>query len=151
MNPEESTVADVLDPAVERAGLLAADKGIEFVVDVASGLPRIHVDRSRITQVLDNLFGNALKFTPKGGRITIEALGVGGAVQVVVSDTGCGIPVDALPRIFEPYWQVQKMRTGLGLGLFIAKTLVEAHGGKIWVYSAPGRGTTFYFTLPARF
>ena len=69
----------------------------------------------------------------------------------VVSDTGCGIPVDALPRIFEPYWQVQKRRTGLGLGLFIAKTLVEAHGGKIWVDSAPGRGTTFYFTLPTRF
>ena len=127
VNPEDSTVADALDPAVERVRLLAAEKGIEFVTRLASDLPPILVDRSRITQVLDNLFGNALKFTPKGGRITVEASTAGQIVQVAVSDTGCGIPTDAVPHVFEPYWQVQQRRTGLGLGLYIAKTLVEAH------------------------
>jgi signal transduction histidine kinase len=106
------------------------------------------VDPARITQIPDNLFGNALKFTPPGGRITVEVERVEREIEVSVSDTGCGIPNDAVSRIFEPYWQVQKSRSGMGLGLFIAKTLVQAHGGRIWVDTTTGRGTTFYFMLP---
>ena len=108
------------------------------------------LDQPRITQVLDNLLGNALKFTPAGGKITLQVSRLENEVQFSVSDTGPGIPDEALGRIFEPYWQVQKTRSGMGLGLFIAKTIVESHGGRIWVESTVGQGTTFHFTLPSR-
>jgi two-component system sensor histidine kinase VicK len=101
-----------------------------------------------MTQVLDNLLGNALKYTPKGGKITVQAIPAGEGVQISVGDTGPGIPNEALSRIFEPYWQVHKTRTGIGLGLYIAKMLVVAHHGNMWVESNAGSGTTFYFTLP---
>jgi len=145
----ECAVERAIEPAIERTRLLAAEQGVEFVACVAPDLPRVLADTSRITQILDNLFGNALKFTPGHGRITIEVKKVQKEVQISVADTGPGIPADALPRIFEPYWQVQKTRSGMGLGLFIAKTLVEAHRGRMWVDSTIGCGTIFYFTLPA--
>jgi signal transduction histidine kinase len=107
------------------------------------------VDHRRITQVLDNLLGNALKFTPAGGVITIDVAVRGNEAQVSVTDTGPGIPGEALQKIFEPYWQVQKTRSGMGLGLFIAKTIIESHGGTIGVDSSVGQGTTFHFTLPS--
>jgi signal transduction histidine kinase len=106
-------------------------------------------DQPRITQVLDNPLGNALKFTPAGGKITVNVNIVNNEAQVSVGDTGPGISGEALNRIFEPYWQVQKTRTGMGLGLFIAKTIIGAHGGRIWVESSVGQGTTFHFTLPS--
>ncbi|HEY2381932.1 MAG TPA: sensor histidine kinase [Terriglobia bacterium] len=146
---QECTVEDAVEPALERVRLLAREKEIEFFTTVVPGLPRIAGDMGRITQVLDNLLGNALKFTPKGGKITVTAARLQGDIQVSVADTGPGIPGEALGRIFEPYWQMQKTRSGMGLGLFIARTLVEAHGGRMWVDSTVGRGTTFYFTLPA--
>jgi signal transduction histidine kinase len=146
----ECTVLQIIEPAIERARLLASERGIEFEAQVASNMPMICVAPSRVTQIMDNLLGNALKFTTEGGRISVEAFRIANEVQISVADTGPGIPKDALARIFEPYWQVQKTRSGMGLGLFIAKTLVETHGGKIWVQSVPGRGTTFYFTLPVK-
>jgi signal transduction histidine kinase len=146
----ECTVLQTIEPAIERARLLASEKGMEFEAHVASSLPLICVAPSRVTQIMDNLLGNALKFTPEGGRISVEAFPIANEVQISVADTGPGMPKDALARIFEPYWQVQKTRSGMGLGLFIAKTLVEVHGGRIWVESVLGRGTTFYFTLPVK-
>jgi len=143
-------VIQTIEPAIERARLLAKDKGVDFVSVAASHLPLICVAPLRVTQIMDNLLGNALKFTPAGGRITVEANLIENDVHVSVSDTGPGIPDEALERIFEPYWQVQRTRSGMGLGLFIARTLVEIHGGKIWVESALGRGTTFHFTLPTK-
>jgi signal transduction histidine kinase len=145
----ESRVEQAIGPVIERARLLAREKGIEFVTNIDSPLPPVLVDPGRITQIMDNLFGNALKFTPSGERITVNVLRLQREIQVSVADTGTGIPSDALSRIFEPYWQVQKTRSGMGLGLFIARTLVEAHGGRMWVESTLGRGTTFYFTLPS--
>ena len=99
--------------------------------------------------MLSNLVGNAIKFTPEGGRIRIQAERREGEALISVRDTGRGIPEDVLPHIFERYWQPEETRhQGAGLGLSIVKGIVEAHGGRIWVESRPGAGTTFFFTLP---
>jgi len=109
----------------------------------------VSADPDRICQVLGNLIGNAIKFTPRGGRIVLAARREGREVRVSVTDQGPGIPEADLPRVFEPYWQAQgTARLGAGIGLKIAKGLVEAHGGRIWVESKMGEGTTFSFTLP---
>jgi signal transduction histidine kinase len=105
-------------------------------------------DAGRVLQVLSNLVGNALKFTPKGGRITIRADAAPGGVRFSVTDTGQGIPPEQLAKIFGRFWQANPAdRRGIGLGLTIAKGIVEAHGGRIWCESKVGEGTTFYFTL----
>ncbi len=109
----------------------------------------VNVDRDRILQVLSNLLGNALKFTPPGGRVQVEAHAGDAAVIVRVTDTGPGIAADELPHVFDRFWQGAKARrAGAGLGLAIAKGIVEAHGGTIFARSVPGRGATFTFTLP---
>jgi two-component system, OmpR family, sensor histidine kinase VicK len=109
-------------------------------------------DRDKIKQVLLNVLGNAYKFTPSGGRITLRAFEGEMAVTVSVADTGPGIPAADVPRVFERFYRVDKTRSrklgGTGLGLAIARQLVEAHGGRIWLESAPGEGTTVFFTLP---
>ena len=111
-------------------------------------------DRDKITQVLTNLIGNAIKFTPPHGKVTVSsASNDADWVRVAVSDTGPGISANERERIFDKFYQVAEnggpKPKGTGLGLAISKTLVELHGGKIWVESEPGRGSTFYFTLPA--
>ena len=110
----------------------------------------LHADRERITQVLNNLVGNALKFTPEGGAITISAHARGAGIEVAVVDTGHGIPAAQLPDLFRRYWQADRgAHRGVGLGLAIVHGIVEAHGGTIEVESTVGAGTTFRFTLPA--
>jgi signal transduction histidine kinase len=112
-------------------------------------LPSVHADRDRIHQVLSNLVGNALKFTPTGGTVTIKAEAVPGEVRCSVRDTGPGLTEEEMDRIFDPFWQAEKTaRLGFGLGLKIAKCIVEAHGGSLSVVSALGDGSTFVFTLP---
>jgi len=108
-------------------------------------------DRDRILQVLSNLIGNAVKFTPERGAITVRALSPRpGVVELSVSDTGPGVPPENREKMFDAYWQaIGGKRQGVGLGLAIAKGLVEAHGGSIGVRSAEGSGTTVWFTLPA--
>ncbi|MBA3501805.1 MAG: HAMP domain-containing histidine kinase, partial [Deltaproteobacteria bacterium] len=107
------------------------------------------IDHERILQVLTNLVGNALKFTPKGGQITIRIERAGPDVRFTVADTGAGIAPDQLPQIFDRYFQVEEVdRRGLGLGLFISKSIVEGHGGRIWAESTLGTGSKFYFTVP---
>ena len=108
------------------------------------------VDRERIARVLSNLCGNALKFTPQGGEISVAARrDSGGFVRFSVSDTGPGVPPEQVPRLFEKNWQARRGGAeGLGLGLYIARSLVEAHGGRIWVESTPGHGSTFTFRVP---
>ena len=106
-------------------------------------------DHHRVQQVLSNLIGNAMKFTPAGGMVTFRADAQGDHVLFTVADTGPGIPKEHLKDIFNPYWQAKRAeRLGAGLGLPIAKGIVESHGGRIWVESEPGKGTKFYFTLP---
>jgi PAS domain S-box-containing protein len=128
----------------------AKEHGIELDVRLATNLPLITADGSRIVQVLGNLVRNALKFTPGGGRISIGAEGDDGAVTFLVSDTGRGIGVENQRSIFDRYWQSSDgaRARGSGLGLSIAQGIVEAHGGRIWVESALGQGSTFAFTIP---
>ena len=91
---------------------------------------------------------NALKFTPPGGTVRLSAAGLPGEVQFSVADTGPGIPPEHVDHVFERFWQATRTRQGIGLGLAIARTIVQAHGGRIWVESEPGKGSVFRFTLP---
>jgi signal transduction histidine kinase len=109
----------------------------------------VRADAARIQQVLSNLVGNAVKFTPRQGRVTVCAERVDDEVRFGVIDTGPGIPAEQVPHIFGRFWQAKPSdRRGIGLGLAIAKGIVEAHEGRIWVESHVGLGSTFYFTLP---
>ena len=98
--------------------------------------------------MLANLLGNAIKYTPEGGSVTLRATHAQGVCTISVVDSGAGIAEQDLPPVFERFWQAAGARNGSGLGLFIAKRVVEAHGGNLWVESQPGAGSTFAFTLP---
>ena len=139
----------LLDEAVEMHRHLAAERGIELRCSAGDGLPPVLADRHRLLQVLGNLLGNALKFTPEGGRVEVGAVAEGEEIRCYVADTGPGIPEEQLPHVFDRFWQARRTdRRGLGLGLAIVRGLVEAHGGRVWVESAAGRGSRFHFTLP---
>lgn len=131
----------------------AAEKGVTLAAAVPAGLPFTYGDPDLLAQVLINLVDNAVKYTPSGGRITVRAREEKGELRVEVEDTGIGIPPESLPRVFERFYRVDKARSrelgGVGIGLAIVKHIVRAHGGKIGVESTPGRGSLFYFTLPA--
>jgi signal transduction histidine kinase len=129
---------------------LAAKAGLELRTDVSGDLPDVRGDHDRLLQIFENLIGNAVKFTPRGGSVVVGATRRGRAVSFWVKDTGEGIPAEDLPHVFDRFWQARKRRSdGAGLGLAIVKALVEAHGGRSWVESAPGGGSTFCFTIPA--
>ncbi|MDX2088275.1 MAG: PAS domain S-box protein [Kofleriaceae bacterium] len=148
---EQARVApeDVAIDCVETQKELAAGASLEFRLELAPDLPDVWADRNRLLQVLDNLLGNAIKFTAPGGRITVGATPRAGQVLFWVRDTGAGIPAENLPYVFDRFWQARRSdRRSAGLGLPIAKGIVEAHGGRIWVESQLAKGTTFYFTVP---
>ena len=131
-------------------------KGISLDIDLALGLPRVLADEDRAVQILTNLMGNALQYTPENGKVTIFAKRIDHEVQISVRDTGTGIPPEHLQHIFDRFYRVDASRSrsrraggGSGIGLTIARALVEAHGGRIWAESAgEGLGSTFRFTLP---
>jgi signal transduction histidine kinase len=141
-------VSALLAEAAERARPLA--ERARQRIDVAASPPgTARCDRERTLQVLANLVGNAIKFTPPGGTIGLSAERVEGGWRLAVSDTGPGIPADQRPLLFERFWQAPETRhQGTGLGLAIAKGLVEAQDGSIGIESEPGRGSVFFFTLP---
>lgn len=130
----------------------AGDKGLDIVVKMPRDLHPVAANASRISQVITNLVGNAIKFIPAGGLIEVSALENTPFVQVQISDNGLGIPPNALPHIFDRFYQARtgesEEQEGFGLGLAICKEIVELHGGRIWAESNPGRGSTFYFTIP---
>ncbi|HRJ46319.1 MAG TPA: ATP-binding protein [Opitutaceae bacterium] len=130
----------------------AGDRRVDCTVDPATG--SLWIDASKITQVLENLLDNALKYTPKGAVITVSAEPRAGEVVVCVRDNGPGIPPEDQPHIFERFYRVDKGRSrekgGTGLGLSIVKHIVQLHGGRVWVESQLGQGTAFYFSLPRR-
>ncbi|MFW5748288.1 MAG: histidine kinase N-terminal 7TM domain-containing protein [Chloroflexota bacterium] len=141
--------AEVVE-VIETARSLVAAKPIALLLDVEPDLPRTRIDRRRVRQVLLNLLSNAAKFT-ETGHIRLGVRLHEGALLVTVEDTGPGIPVEEQDMIFEAFHQLQRERrsgNGTGLGLPIARKLVEAHGGRLWFHSMPSKGTTFYFTLP---
>ncbi|MFN2564353.1 MAG: PAS domain-containing protein [Gemmatimonadaceae bacterium] len=128
---------------------LATAKGVTLVFETATELSTVWADTNQIQRVFSNLIGNAIKFTPAGGEIRVHAARSDEEVVFSVSDTGPGIPSEQLPHVFDRYWQgARGDRRGAGLGLAIAKGIVEAHGGRIWVESVAGNGSTFRFTVP---
>ena len=144
----ELEVAPLLREAHDMLEPLAAEHSIALALDVPDDLPRITADAGRVLQVLSNLVGNAIKFTPPQGRIVVSARIATGGVQFSVRDTGPGIPPEQLDRIFSRFWQADAAdRRGIGLGLTIAKGIVDAHDGRLWVESRVGEGTTFHFVL----
>lgn len=147
---EPVDVAVVAVRVVERLRAQAERALLSLSLDIDTGLPHVMGDENRIEQVLVNLVHNAIKFTPRNGKVTISLGAANNSVLISVSDTGIGIPADDLPRIFERFYKVDRARSGggTGLGLAIAKHIVQAHGSDIRVSSEEGKGSTFTFSLP---
>ena len=147
-------VFSLVRTVTKRLASQAELKHVLLDIELAPDLPRVLADEDRAVQVLTNLVGNALQYTPENGKVTIFAKRIDHEVQISVRDTGTGIPPEHLPRIFDRFYRVDKSRSrraggGSGIGLTIARALVEAHGGRIWAESAgEGLGSTFRFTLP---
>jgi signal transduction histidine kinase len=147
---EASDPASLILQARHMFEMEAGQHRISLDQEVPTNLPIVEADGARIVQVLGNLMRNALKFTPDGGGITVGIRPERDRLVFYVRDTGVGISPDKQTRVFERYWQsAEGARTrGTGLGLSIARGIIEAHGGTIWVESAPTEGSTFFFTLP---
>jgi signal transduction histidine kinase len=127
----------------------AAEQGIALVLDPEPPNVIVQADEERVLQLIDNLVGNALKFTPSGGQVSIGAFIDNNELRVTVTDTGPGITEEQRARLFDRFWQARGAdRRGLGLGLPIAKGIAEAHGGRLWVESTLGSGSTFLFAMP---
>lgn len=142
-------MADVILAAVESQQSLASAASLILASDVSPELPSIEADEERLLEVIENLVGNAIKFTGPGGTIVVGATSRHGEVVVSVTDTGVGISAEQLPHLFDRFWQARKKdRRGVGLGLTICKAIVEAHAGRIWVESTVGGGTTMFFAIP---
>lgn len=147
-------IGELVQAAIRATSLAANQAGLQIETEIPPSLPSIPADEERISQVLDNLLGNSLKFSPDGGRITVRVKDAGPMLRVEVQDTGVGIPADKLGKVFERFYQVDGSSTrrfgGVGLGLAICREIVEAHGGEIWVESdgQVGHGSLFIFTLP---
>ena len=149
MNPKACAPGMLLRAAAEMFVPVAEEKSVAFRTPPAEELPPVLADYGRMLQVLGNLVGNAVKFTPEGGTVELGAERAAEWVRFWVRDTGPGIEREHLPRLFDRFWQARRgNRTGAGLGLAIAKSIVDAHGGQIWAESEPGEGSIFHFTLP---
>jgi signal transduction histidine kinase len=145
---QEQDLSVLLAEVLKTYGPLFAARGIAFSIDAQAGAIVAAFDYDRIVQVFSNLFGNAMKFTPRGGTVELR-VEQQGEVEFALHDSGCGIAAAALEHVFERFWQIDDdSRRGLGLGLHICEKIVQAHGGRIWAESDPGHGTTIRFTLP---
>jgi signal transduction histidine kinase len=143
------SAGELIVEAVDMQKPLASSASLELRVEVDSDVPEVWGDRDRLLQVFENLIGNAIKFTQAGGLITARAAARDDEVVFSVADTGRGIASENLPHVFDRFWQATRAgHQGAGLGLPITKGIVEAHGGRIWVESAPGSGSTFFFAIP---
>lgn len=153
LRQEPISIVDWMNELVEGLQSLATSRSVRIESHIGGTVPTVHADRDKLTQILTNLIGNAIKFTPAGGHIAVEAHADNDNdfLQIRVSDTGCGIPHEELPKVFEKFFRGTTTTAedrGAGLGLAIVRSLVELQGGRIWVESAVGKGSSFYFTLP---
>ena len=149
--PGPFNITTLLQDVVSEMTPLALRSSQSLVLEIPPSLPTLEADKDRIRQVLLNLLNNAIKFTPAGGKITLSAQQVGPNLITTVSDTGPGITEEQQKHLFEPYYQIKDARqqlSGLGLGLALSKSLVELHGGRIWVESVKNMGSSFSFSLP---
>jgi two-component system, NtrC family, sensor histidine kinase KinB len=151
LNRSAVAVGSLVAEAVERAAVRAVDVGVALETEIANALPAVEVDRERLGHVFDNLIGNALRHTPRGGQVRVSARSEGDVVRLTVADNGEGIAAEHLPHLFEKFYRAPGARNlgGAGLGLAISHEVVAAHGGQIAVTSKPGAGAVFTFTLPA--
>lgn len=153
LRQEPISIVEWINELIEGLQSLATSRSVRIESHIVGTFPTIHADRDKLTQILTNLIGNAIKFTPAGGHVAVEAQANNDIdfLQICVSDTGCGIPHEDLPKVFEKFFRgttTTAEARGAGLGLAIVRSLVELHGGRIWVESAVGKGSSFYFTLP---
>lgn len=150
IEPRDTDPGELVREAVQLQQPLARESSIDLKAELPRELPTIPADRERVLQVFQNIIENALRFTPEGGSVTVRAQEVPEGVRFTVQDTGSGIEPDVLPHLFDRFWQARKSaRGGAGIGLSIARGIVEAHGGQIEAESTPGVGTSISFTLPS--
>jgi signal transduction histidine kinase len=149
---EQVALAPLVSEVLREVEVSRSGRPVTIQSAMASDLPLVWADRERVHQVLLNLLDNALRFTPPGGGVTVSANRVNGRCEVRVADTGPGIPPEHLPFVFERFYRVDTSRSrgdgGTGIGLAIARSVVEAHGGRIWAESEVGKGSVFTFELP---
>jgi signal transduction histidine kinase len=151
VTPVPGDAATLIAEAVDTFQATASAKGISLEVETVEDSLPAEFDHDRMLQVLANILANAIKFTSQGGSIRVRGERSGDELRLSISDTGSGIPGNMLEAVFERFWQAGKDdRRGVGLGLYISRCIVEAHGGKIWAESELGQGTRFWFTLPRR-
>ncbi|QNT76353.1 sensor histidine kinase [Dehalogenimonas etheniformans] len=154
ISPVSGDVRQLLLSMAENIKAAAGRKKQMLTVEITPELPQVSVDEDRLRQVMYNYLTNAVKYTPEGGRITLTARQESGELMVEVTDTGPGISEEARKRLFEPYYRVPQSGgerlSGLGLGLALSKMIIQLHGGRVWVKSALGVGSTFGFALPAK-
>jgi len=150
------SIEEIAEESIGSLNNWAKAKAIKIVKKIQGGIPQVNVDSNRIIQVLNNLIGNAIKFSPNNADITVEANFQNGKeeIEICVQDTGIGIPKESLTKIFDKFFQLDERTStdisGTGIGLFVAKEIVELHGGRIWAESEEGRGAKFIFTLPLK-
>jgi signal transduction histidine kinase len=149
ISPQPESPAALVKSACAQHEVAAAARSVSLQGEAPADAPQVAADRDRIDQLFGNLIGNALRFTPAGGRILVTARPVADGVRFAVTDSGRGISDDDLPHVFDRFWQGKRSEGGgAGLGLAIASRIVEAHGGRIGVESETGEGSTFWFSLP---
>ena len=149
ISPQPFDVAVLTREILAAYGPLFSKRGVTFTCEPPATAMVAAFDHDRIVQVLSNLLSNAMKATPAGGTVSLSVQRRGGDIELAVKDTGTGIAAQMLPRVFDRFWQGGgEAGAGLGLGLYLCEKIVVAHGGRIWVASEPGNGTTFWFTLP---
>jgi signal transduction histidine kinase len=147
-DPQE--IAPIVDRALEAVSYAATARPLEISRELTGDLPQVAGDRERLAQTIAGLLTNAIRFTPKGGKITVRAERWGSGARFSIVDTGAGVPEEQRDQLFARFPTTRRPPIQLvGLGPFVAKGIVEAHGGAIWADSAPGQGTTVYFTIPA--
>jgi signal transduction histidine kinase len=152
MKRETVNLRTLVEEALKPLRLQFREKGIQVETDISPTTPDVPGDQQQLSWVMTNLVSNALRYTPENGKVIIHSEIENDSVRISVADSGRGIPADAIEMIFDKFVQVKQatdsMPGSVGLGLAIAKEVVEAHGGKIWVESIVGKGSTFHFTIP---
>jgi signal transduction histidine kinase len=152
MNTGEQDLKAIISSTADLIAIQCKNKDVELIADIPNDLPDVLADRTQLERVFINLLGNAVKFTPEKGKITIKAHKEGSVVQIDISDTGIGMPPESLSMVFEEFYRIDnainQQVKGTGLGLSLVKHIIEAHKGKIWIESKLGKGSTFSFTLP---